>query len=504
MAKQSRVKGVAISYVTTVVRTLSKLLLTPLYLKVLGMNEYGFYEYVFSVACYATILDFGISSVVNTFAISKREKGDSEGVENVMFYALMFSVFAALVIAAAGAVISIGAPVVFGDKILGRVALTRKLLLLMVAELIFLMFQHYFEGVILAEEKYVTLRMVALVQIILRCAITVLLLYTDIGVLSIAWGDLIGVGLCLLYEILFCRRKLNLKIKYHYYDKELLRGISKLALALCLQSVVSYLNSSIDKYVLGRLISNAVVTIYTVAMTFSTFFDEIPTAIQRLYLPQVVKLVASGADGEELTDLVIKPGRYQMMLVGGILGGFILFGKQFIILWTGEDTVMAWTIALFLMVPSVLPLVQNVCISILTAMNKRMFRSYVLCGIALFNLVLTVILVKRIGVLGAPIATCIGLIIGNNIAMNIYYKREIHINVRRMFGSILKGILPASVIATCLCIPLLLVKQSGVIWFAVECIAFCIVYFGLLWLFGINAEEKEEISSFIRKKRKAA
>ena len=500
MAKQSRVKGVAISYITTIVRTLSKLLLTPLYLKVLGLDEYGFYEYVFSVACYATILDFGISSVVNTFAISKREKGDQDGVENVMFYALMFSIGAALVIAITGAAISVFAPAVFGVKIAGRVGLTRKLLFFIVAELVLLMFQHYFEGHILSEEKYVTLRAVALVQIVLRCLITVLLLYSNIGVMSIALGDLLGVALCLLYEILYCKRKLNLKIKYHYRDRELLRGISKLAFALCLQSVVSYLNSSIDKYVLGRLISNAVVSIYTVAMTFSTFFDEIPTAIQRLYLPQVVKLVASGADGEELTDLVIKPGRYQMMLVGGILGGFILFGKQFIILWTGEDTVMAWAIALFLMIPSVLPLVQNVCISILTAMNKRMFRSYVLCGIALVNLVLTIILVKKIGVLGAPIATCIGLILGNNIAMNIYYKREIHINVKRLFSEVLRGILPCAIIATAVCALLLYVKSSGIIWFLSECIIFCIIYGALLWFVGMNESEKKRVSGFIKAK----
>ena len=498
MKTQSRVKGIAISYITTIVRTLSKLLLTPIFLKVLGLDDYGFYQYVFSIASYATILDFGISSVVNTFSIKHREKGDKDGVENVMFYALMFSVGAAFLIVIGGLAITIGAPSIFGDAVAHRIVLTRQLLVIIITELILLMFQHYFEGTILAAEKYVTLRAVALIQILIRCVVTVLLLYTNVGVLSIALGDFIGIALCLAFEIYYCKAKLGLKIKYHYRDVDLIKSIAKLSLALCLQSVVSYLNSSIDKFVLGRYLSTVAVTIYTVAITFSTFFDEIPTAIQRLYLPQVVKLVARGADGEELTSFVIRPGRYQFMLVGGVLGAFILFGRQFISMWSGKETIEAWAIALFLMVPSVLPLIQNVCLSILTAMNKRMFRSYVLCGIAIANLFMTIFLVKKLGLMGAPIGTFIALILGNNIAMNWYYKYKIGINVKRLFLSILKGILPCAVIGTCVCIPLLFIPLKGIVWFFAECIVFCAVYAALLWFFGMNKEEKHRIGGSVK------
>lgn len=506
MKRQSRVKGITISYISTAVRTLSKLLVTPIYLRVLGLDDYGFYQYIFSIASYVTILDFGITSVINTFSIKYKEEGNKEGVENVMFYTLVFSCLAALVIAAFGAVIIFGAPTVFGPSIDGRVGLTRKLLVLMISELIMLMFQHYFEGVILAEERYITLRSVDLIQIVVRCIITLLLLFSNIGVMSIAIGDFLGVGLCLSFEIYYCFRRLRLKVKYHYKDIDLLRGIAKLSLALCLQSCISFLNSSIDKYVLGRYLDTVAVTIYSVALTFSMFFDEIATAIQRLYLPQVVKLVSAGADGEQLTDFVIVPGRYQLVLCGGVLGAFILFGRQFIEMWSGKDTLDAWAISLYLMVPSIFPLIQNVCLSILTAMNKRMFRSYVLGGMAIANLFLTIYLVKRIGLMGAPIGTFISLILGNNIAMNLYYKRVIGINVIRLFRNVLRGILPCAIVATLACAPLTLVHAKGIAWFLVECIAFCVVYGVLLWAWGLNSMEKKRIRSaipFLKAKRDA-
>lgn len=497
MKQQSRVKGIAISYIVTVARTLSKLLLTPIYLRILGLDDYGLYQYVFSIASYVTILDFGIALVINAFSIKYREVGDKKGVENVMFYTLAFTTAAVFVVAVFGTILIAFTPAVFGSAITGKEKLARQLLVLMILELMMLLYQHYFEGVILASEKYVTLRSVDLVQIIIRCAITLCLLFSNVGVLSIAIGDFLGVGLCLSFEIVYSIKQLDLKVRFHYVDKALILGIAKLSLALCLQSLIVFLNSSIDKYVLGRFLGTVAVTIYTVALTFSMFFDEISAAIQRLYLPQVVKLVASGANGEELTSFVIIPGRYQFALCGGALGGFILFGKHFIELWSGKETLDAWIIALLLMVPSIIPLIQNICLSILTAMNKRLFRSYLLGGMAIANLCLTVVLVKKIGIMGAPIGTCISLILGNNIIMNIYYKKVIGINVVRLIKGIMKGILLCVILSTLLCSPLLMVPLHGIIWFLVECIAFCVVYSVLLWILGFNSQEKEKLTKVV-------
>ena len=74
MAKQSRTKGIIISYIVTAFRAFSQFFLTSVYLKKLGFEDYGFYQYVYSIASYAIILDFGISSVVNKFTIEFREK----------------------------------------------------------------------------------------------------------------------------------------------------------------------------------------------------------------------------------------------------------------------------------------------------------------------------------------------------------------------------------------------------------------------------------------------
>ena len=66
--------------------------------------------------------------MVNTFAIKNREEGNIKGVENVMFYAFVFSLGAALLIVLAGLVVIIGAPFIFGEAVQQRLGVARIML----------------------------------------------------------------------------------------------------------------------------------------------------------------------------------------------------------------------------------------------------------------------------------------------------------------------------------------------------------------------------------------
>ena len=133
MAKQSRAKGIIIAYIVTAVRAISQFFLTSVYLRKLGYEDYGFYQYVSSIASYAIILDFGISSVVNKFTIDYRENNDQRGVENSLFLCLMMTIIAVALIGIAGIVVVNNAPSIFGDLSNSQLILARKLLVILIA-----------------------------------------------------------------------------------------------------------------------------------------------------------------------------------------------------------------------------------------------------------------------------------------------------------------------------------------------------------------------------------
>ena len=501
MKTQSRLKGIFLSYGVTAARSITQLLLTSLYIKKLGLDGYGFYQYIYSIASCAIIFDFGISSVVNKYYIEYREQGKQREMENSLFYCLLLSVAGVLLILGLGSVAFFGAGAIFDTASPDQTLLAKKLLVFIVLYLSSLLSQHFFEGVLLANERYVTLKAVALSQIFIKCILVVTLLFSDFGVLSIAFSDFASAFLCLIFMAAYAFVTLKIKVRFHFLDRKLVKDIVVLAVALCAQSIILYLNTSIDKYIVGRLIGTAAVSMYSIALTLSSFFDEVPTVIQRLYLPQAVKLVTNGATGEELTDFIIQPGRYQFVLCGGIFGAFLLFGTDFITLWTDITSYKPWLTAILLMGASIVPLCQNVGLAILTAMNRRMFRSVCLGIAALLNLALTIFMVGEFGLIGAPIGTFIALIICNNVIMNLYY-RKIGINLRRLFREILSKLAFVLLSTVLISSPLLFIRTVNILTFATKCMVYVAVYSLLLWLFGFNQQEKYSIKKFLPRVRK--
>ena len=76
----------------------------------------------------------------------------------------------------------------------------------------------------------------------------------------------------------------------------------------------------------------------------------------------------------------------QFVLLSLICSALILFGRPFIYFWAGPDYVQAYPIALLLIIPVSIPLIQNIGIEIQKAKNMHMFRSWVYLIIALGNL----------------------------------------------------------------------------------------------------------------------
>ena len=136
-------------------------------------------------------------------------------------------------------------------------------------------------------------------------------------------------------------------------------------------------------------------------------------------------------------------------------------------------------------------------------MKKRLFRSVVLFSISVINVLVSIILVYRYGMIGAPIGTAFAFVVGYGIIMNIYYKKEIKIQVGRMFRSIL------SRTWLCLVPPVavgimtnLLIPDYSWISLIAKCAIFVVIYGLVLLCFGLNKQEKTDVSVVFKRLRR--
>ena len=501
-AWESKKAAIVLSYIGVFLQTLSTIVLTNLYLKKLGADTYGLYQMVYAVAQYILILDLGISTTMIRYIAEFDAKGETEKKENFAFHFLIIVGVLILMIVNAGIVVNFNLGNIYKKLTAEELALAHRMFLVMILQIALTVFIHYLKGLALANEKYAFVRLFEIIDIFIHVALVILFLYSGTGVIGIVYAKTAVILFQLVVFAVFDIVFLKFRIRFHYWDFRMLKPAFILMLAMLLQSVVGHVNNSVDKTILGIMAEKVDVTVYSIAATFVTMFNTLPTSISSVFQTKATKIVVAGASKEELTDFVVRPGRFQFMITGGFIAGFFLFGKDFIICWTNKDMSAAWLYTLIILVPNMIPLVQNTCLSILNAMDKRLFRSIILVAITVLNIGMTVLLIKLIGPVGAPLATGISYIIGHVVLMNIYYRKRIGLDVFGMFGKIFSKIWLCVLLSLLLNLPLMFWRIEGN-WgvFIVKAAAFMAVYAASLWLYGLNISEKKMISAVLAKFR---
>lgn len=218
---------------------------------------------------------------------------------------------------------------------------------------------------------------------------------------------------------------------------------------------------------------------------------QFSTSIASVLLPKLTVMVATKKSPKEISDLFIRTGRLQCVVMSFILSGFIVFGKGFIELWAGHDYSASFLITLIFFAALFVPLIQNTGISILQARNQMKFRSLLYVAISLVSLGSQIILAKRIGALGCAVAIGGALIIGQGIAMNIYYSKKQSIDIKKFWIEIGKMLfIPA--LLTIVCSLTNYIIDYSLIWNLIIGISiFSAVYIILAWNFSLNSYERQ-------------
>lgn len=488
--------GVLLTYFNTALNMCVTLLFTPFLISQLGESEYGVYKIMSSFASQLAIINFGIGSLVMRYIAKYNALEEKKEKENFLFMALMISAIISLAVGAVGFSLQFAIDTMFADSLtVTEIVLAKKLYLILVATTVVSVFRDFFSGIVRGHERFAFSVGISTVRIIVRVSVIAVLILCGFSSVSIVATDFAIAVSILLFEMIYSFGLLKEKIKFHYWDKKEFLLCMSFAGALVLQSIVNQVNQNLDSVILGAAIKEntmAIVTLYSFALVIYTTYGNLTGAFSNVFVPKVTKMIFKDATPEQLTDIVIRVGRYQMMISGAIIFGFVLLGKNFLTLWVGEQYVNAYYPTLILIIPATIPLVESVAVSILDAKMKRMVRSVVLVVMVVFNIAFSLIFIKFFGYIGAAMGTAVSMIIGHGLIMNWYYSKKIGLNIKRLFFEVCKGILPCAVITSLICFLPAKYLPCGYIGFVIKGIIFVAVYCSLLYFFAMNKDEKSQ------------
>ena len=494
-SKQIKI-GAILSYGQMEISVVITLLYTPLMIRFLGDSEYGLYNTVISMISMLSVLSLGFNSCYIRYYSKYKEKSEQQKIYQLNGLFLLIFIVIALVALACGLFLTFNLHLVFKDGLTDlEYPIAKKLMFLLTLNLAVSFPMSVFANIISAHEKFIFLKLLTIFKTVFSPLLTIPLLLNGFGSVAIVWVTIIVSLIVDLAYVLFVTVILKQKFIFHSFEKGLFKSLFVFAFFIAVHIVVDQLNWNVDKMVLARYKGTVEVAIYSVGFSLYTHYLSMGAPISGLFAPRVNSIVENGESEEaknaSLTQLFIKLGRIQWLLLGLICTGYIFFGKIFIEFWVGQGYESAYYVGLLLIIPGSIDLIQNLGIEIQRAKNLHGFRAAIYLIMAIINVIVSIFLCQKYGAIGAAIGTAISLVVVQGIIINIYLFKKCGINVLSFWGSIIRlslGLVPPVVVG------LIIIRFINInsILVLIACVAlYTMVYCGSMWLIGMNNYEKD-------------
>lgn len=495
-----RKAGAVLSYVSIIISISIALVYTPVMIRLLGQSEYGLYSLIGSLAAYFSIMDMGLGNAMVRFTARNRVVGDSSETAKLNGMFLTIYSFIGIITVIVGAIVYNNVEAIFGSSLTANEIYKAKLMIIILIINFSLSFPlSIFNSIIRAYEKFVVEGVLSIIRIVASPVIIIPALLMGYGSVTMVLITTIVNISCLLFSLYYALKKLKVKVYFGKIKLNMLKEVVAYSFFVFLNVIVDQFFWKTDQMILGIISGTAIVAVYAIAMQFINLFMRFSSAIANLFLPKVSMMEANHATNEEFTKEMVKFGRVQFLIIALILSGFIVFGRNFIKLWAGNSYEEAYFIALIIMVPLTVPLIQNIGISILQAKNLHGFRSVIYLLVAILKVFITIPLANLYGGIGAAVTTVLSLVIAHIIIMNIYYHKKIGLNMFWFWKNIIKLSIPVFFVTITGLLASTIIPQDSLFLIGPQVIVFTMLYFLFVWTIGMNSYEKKLVRTFLIK-----
>ena len=395
--------GVLLSYGQTILSTVISLVYTPVMLRLLGQSEYGLYTLVSGFISNLSLMSFGLGSAYMRFFSRAEVQEGEDGVARIN--GMFFTIFAFIGVLSllVGGVLVANVHNIFAAKLTAQEIDTARVLMALLVINIAISFPlSVFTSYITAMERFFFQRIITMIRTVLNPIVMLPLLLMGYGSVSLVLVTLILSAFTDLCSFLYCRNKLRMRVIFGHFDFRLLREMGGFSFFIFLNMIIDQINWTVDTTILGIISGTTATAIYGVGSQIHRYYMALSTSISGVFTPQINRIVARGEGDGQLTRLFTRVGRIQFMLLMLVLTGFLFVGSPFVRAWGGEEYAGAYPIALMLLIPVTVPLIQNLGIEIQRAKNMHQFRSKVYFFMALGNVLVSIPLGMRYGGLGCP------------------------------------------------------------------------------------------------------
>jgi O-antigen/teichoic acid export membrane protein len=475
--------GTATKYVLLAVNVALGVVLMPFTIRHLGASEYGLWMLVASLTYYFQLLDLGYGSGLVRHVADADARGDVAGVNKIL------STFA-VVYAGLGAIAALGTLALvfwavprFPNLSAPEIRRGQLILAIMGIRMAIGFPMTVFGAATTARQCFALNNMVAIVVAIVNGLVTYFVLASGHGLLGLVIGTT-SVGLASYAAYIWTAKRAfpELRIRLSSFSRALVRDVTAFSVYMLLIDVAVQIGFNLDNLVIGAALGTSAVAIYAVTLRIADYQRQLSCQVNGFLFPIAVRFGAGGR-ASALEAMLIEGTRVALILVTGVTICVIGFARPLILRWMGPGF-EAGVVPLYVLAAAGVVLVgQGPLGSVLLGTGRHRLVAYVSLGEALANLALSVVLVRRFGMLGVAIGTAVPVVLANLFILLPAACRQFQMPslkfLRLVLAAPVAGAIPA--IAACVflrleyppaTIPAILLESSavGLVYLASVCV----------------------------------
>lgn len=490
-------RGSVLNLADQALRFAAVFVMTPIIIRCLGDDRYGFWVLLMSIVGHYSLLDFGLSFSISRFFSRAIGGGDERElsvlVSTTMAIMLKIGVIALIITGVGFLLIP-----VFGlsDELAG---LARWIVLLYGLFLALGFPVRVYRSLLKSHLRYDLLVGASTVQIILGNVLIFYFLTKGHGILALA---IINVAAGILEYVIVVlavqgRASRRVPLKRSLVSPERRREILRYSGVSFVNQLGLNLRSRIDPIIIGTVVSYSAVTFYAIGTRFPVYLTDVVGAVLGGQLLAVFSQ-SQGKTGsaEESTGQFLTATRMSAVIALFCGSSMIFYGREFVQRWMGEGYDVSYHILAILMVAHVFSLMQYPSLSYLYSLAKHRYLAITTIVGGVGNLVLSLVLVQYYGIYGVVWATFIEMLVVYLVAFPVIICRVGGVGV----GSYLGGALASPVARSLLVLaPFFMVTsrflEADYTRLGVLGLIQVAYFMPLAWFLVLNREERQLLRS---------
>ena len=423
--------------------------LSPFIVRHLGPVAYGVWILAVSTVSYLNLLDLGLRSSIVRYVSKNTAIENIIEAQKAIGAALWFRAGLSIVIGLLSIALAIAFPHFF--KVPADLQRAGQITVLLCALGVSVtMTSGVFGAVLSGISRFDVLSLISAGQTIARAAGVFLILRNGLGLVALAYWEL---AIALVSGIVTGAAALKIyppsRIRLRRPDIATFKMIWAYSFKTFIIIIAVQIVFYTDNLVVGAFLSVAAVTLYSIAGSLAMYSGQISAAMGSTFIPMASNLEARGQE-RDLQKLLVRGTQAALGLMLPVGITLLLRGKTFIGLWMGQQySQTSGTILQILLISQFFTIANSTAGQIAYGIDKHKSSAIWATIEAVFNLSLSLILVRTIGLYGVAWGTSISMAIIHMIFWPRFVKKELGVPVRMYlwqgWGKITLCVLPFAV-----------------------------------------------------------